>query len=121
MAVVLGGLLLTSSPILGSSIHTIWQLLLSAIIGAALIKAAKWPPLSKLLSVGPLVSLGRISFGLYVYHRFCIDAFVKLCRAYGVDGNNEALWFLCGLACLSATVGVSLEFHTLRLNHTIYA
>jgi len=46
-----------------------WGLLVHAVLSAAIIVAVLEPtPVGRILSLGPLTALGRISYGVYVYH-----------------------------------------------------
>ncbi len=65
--------LVASFPQVGSSPHTVWQLTVVALFGGSMIIASfSLAPLRAVLSVWPTRMLGRISYGLYVYHIPCI-------------------------------------------------
>lgn len=56
--------------------------------------------------------LGRISYGLYVYHIIWINLFIQLFKKWGFElsaGPNAVLFILCTLGC--SIVTSSLSFH----------
>jgi peptidoglycan/LPS O-acetylase OafA/YrhL len=69
LASIAGYALVIDYPGIGASQHTIWQLSLVSISAFCLILAAlSRRGLRNVLAWGPLPYLGKISFGLYVYH-----------------------------------------------------
>ena len=65
--------LVASFPNIRMSLHTIWQLSADALAGGLLIAAILgrgW--VGRLCSWQPLCFLGKISFGLYVFHELCL-------------------------------------------------
>ncbi len=57
---------------------------------------------SRALSIRPLRYLGKISFGLYVYHVFCIAAGKKIASALA-PGN----WWVASLSAAALTVATA--------------
>ena len=69
LAALAGFALVLSFPGIGSSLHTCWQLSMVSISGFCLVMAVLSPRgLGRSLAWGYLPYLGKISFGLYVYH-----------------------------------------------------
>jgi peptidoglycan/LPS O-acetylase OafA/YrhL len=101
-------LLISSFPQLGQSDHTIWQLLLSATASAALLIAASEPHVAAVLSARPFVALGKVTYGLYVYHRYSIDIFMRATEHFGVDASRPVEWLVLAGTCFLLTAFVAL-------------
>lgn len=92
LAVGFGGLVVATTllprAIDGNDAHRIGHTFLVIFYGAVVGGAAEGfrGPLGRLLSVKPLLYLGKISYGLYVYHYFAPIAIDRLARAWGWDG-----------------------------------
>jgi peptidoglycan/LPS O-acetylase OafA/YrhL len=106
-------ILISNFPQLGQSNHAIWQLLASAVASGALLIAVRQHPVAVWFSWFPIVLLGKISFGLYVYHRFAIDIFVRVTRALEIDGNTPIQWCIAAMLCMLATILVSIASYVL--------
>ena len=79
-----------------------------ALVSAALIAGLQVPSRTRsALSMGPLVGLGRISYGVYLVH-WPVFVYVDEVRI-GVDGWNLALTRLALTAAISLTMYVALE------------
>ena len=86
--------LITCYPVLRTSIHTVWQLLASALGCGCLIVAVLgrgW--LGRLFGWPPLAYLGKISFGLYVYHELCLRFAPDIVHGYGKH-HTAGAWLL---------------------------
>ncbi|MEO6245561.1 MAG: acyltransferase family protein, partial [Opitutaceae bacterium] len=57
---------------------------------------------SRALSAGPLRYLGKISFGIYVYHVLCLAAGKKIAGAFAAGS-----WWVATLASAALTVAVA--------------
>ncbi len=64
----------------------------------------------RLLSWAPLVYLGRISYGIYVYHVFIIILVSPLLAAYGLSAEHYAVARLAVLMFLTLALS-SLSWH----------
>lgn len=96
---------ISSFPQLGASVHTIWQLGLSALGCASLLLIARKHP--SLLANPAVAWLGKISFGLYVYHRFTIDIFVRSTQALSIDDKTPVAWIIAASLCLAGTIAIA--------------
>lgn len=76
---IAGFYLVSSFPDFGHNYHAVWQLAVVALMGGALCLAAlaKGGP-GKVLTLGPLPFLGKISYGLYVFHELALFMTRKL-------------------------------------------
>lgn len=99
-------------PRIGTSLHTSWQLTMVALGAGSLVLGALLPwGIARLLSGPALPFLGKISFGIYVYHILGI----ALVTRYGpmlldTAGDARTLWWLrlaMTLALTIATAAVS--------------
>ena len=102
-----------TSPVASAVSYPLIALMAGGILDTA--TRANW--LSKALSVRPLTILGRISFGLYVYHVLAIHLGLTLLRRYApahlnmsADGGDYALYFTVTLV---TTVMLSLASYWL--------
>lgn len=104
--------LIGSYPILGQSLHTIWQMGLAAVFSGGFLLAAihvNW--LKHVLSLSYIRYLGKISFGLYVYHRYGLDM-MKYLGMYWDYAATKLGWSLLAFSALAFTVTVSaLSYH----------
>jgi peptidoglycan/LPS O-acetylase OafA/YrhL len=67
-------------------------------------------PMAHLLSWSPLVYLGKISYGIYVYHVFVIVTISPLLEPYGLSESSNAIERL--LILTAATIALSsLSWH----------
>jgi peptidoglycan/LPS O-acetylase OafA/YrhL len=66
-----------------------------------------------LLSWAPLVYLGRISYGIYVYHVFIIVLVSPLLVPYGLSENHNAFGRIAVLLALTLAMS-SLSWHWLE-------
>jgi peptidoglycan/LPS O-acetylase OafA/YrhL len=79
---VLGLSLIAETPSVGWTQHTSWQLLVVAASGGLLLMSAlTHGGIGSLLGWAPLRFLGKISFGLYVYHLLALELVGMLERA----------------------------------------
>jgi peptidoglycan/LPS O-acetylase OafA/YrhL len=116
-----GFLLVMSFPGIGGSIHTTWQLLVVSVSAGCLILATLHKgPLARLFSSQVLVFLGKISFGIYVYHQVALwsaNVYVEpTLVSYGVLGWVGSLgWTLAVVIAMSATSYFVWERRFLKL------
>jgi peptidoglycan/LPS O-acetylase OafA/YrhL len=58
----------------------------------------------RILGAGPVMYLGKISYGLYVYHHFAPMALAALLAAAGMDASFGLNWIWSLAACLALTL-----------------
>jgi peptidoglycan/LPS O-acetylase OafA/YrhL len=75
----------------------------AAIMGALVWEACRKGPLNSFLSLPPMRYLGKISYGIYVYHLICIEGIVTV---LGVP-SGMLMWTTTLIAALALTVGVA--------------
>lgn len=93
-----------SFPSIQFSWHAVWQLLLIDVGAACLVLATfSLPSMVRGLSWGPLPYLGKITFGLYVFHPPAVGA-VKLLHLDAALGTAPLSYFLA----LGATVALNI-------------
>ena len=82
-----GFVLIAQSPWIGLTLQTTWQLTVAALSGGCFVLSclSNWG-IGRLLSWGPLPFLGKISFGLYVYHAISL----KLSSMLNTGGSSYA-------------------------------
>lgn len=86
-----------------------WVLLVHAVLTAAVIVSVLAPtPVSRVLSASPLTGLGRISYGVYVYH-WPVFLWLSPDRT-GFDGGGADDVLLAGLRIL-VTLAIALPSH----------
>jgi peptidoglycan/LPS O-acetylase OafA/YrhL len=112
-AAILGFALVLSFPGIGSSIHTSWQLLAVALSAGCLVMATlPQGPLARLFASPVLAFLGKISFGIYVYHQvalWCTNLYFEpVLLAYGGWG-----WLASLSLTLLVVVGMSAASYLL--------
>jgi len=96
-------------PQVGASLHTTWQLTLVSLAAGALLLGALLPwGMARPLSAPALPFLGRISFGIYVYHIACLHA-VALYGPLLVEtaADPRALWWQRLTMTVTLTVAVA--------------
>jgi peptidoglycan/LPS O-acetylase OafA/YrhL len=54
-----------------------------------------------------MIYLGKISFGLYVYHRYLLDFFTQLAAKAGVSRDLPIAWVCLFSVCLAGTIAIS--------------
>jgi peptidoglycan/LPS O-acetylase OafA/YrhL len=79
-----------------------WALILLAVLHGRL--APRW------LRARPLVYLGRISYGLYVFHMLCIAVTANVLRRFG----QPPLWLHVALSLVLTTVLAALSYQILE-------
>jgi len=90
------------------TLNVVWQYLASAGGFTLLLDAAlSGGTFGRILALGPMTELGKVSFGLYVYHRVCISLAEGMLDYSGADGGFEA-WLGVLVVGFAATVAVSL-------------
>jgi peptidoglycan/LPS O-acetylase OafA/YrhL len=105
-ALALFALTMTASPS-GKSIHIVWQLTAIAVGAAALVVGARtWPPLRTLFTCRPVVFLGKISYGLYIYHLPVIVVLARLIDPAQAFGATPLGWFCFAGLVLAATIAL---------------
>jgi peptidoglycan/LPS O-acetylase OafA/YrhL len=77
VVLAVGAFWLTASfPVIGRSMHTVWQMLAVSVAALLLIGSVlRYRPLGLLFGCGPVAWLGRISYGLYMYHLLARQAY----------------------------------------------
>lgn len=105
---VCGVMLVSAFPQLGVSAHTIWQLLASAVASGAILVFARSDVPRSLLGRPAPVALGKLSFGLYVYHSFTVDAFTRAAAFLPEGPLHAPLWLALALLCFAITVLAAL-------------
>jgi peptidoglycan/LPS O-acetylase OafA/YrhL len=89
----------------GRSLDAVWQFTLVAISsGALLLSALSKAGIGRMLSWPPVVFLGKISFGLYVYHLLPIMLEQRFLGLGDRLGKTPATWLLILAIVFSATV-----------------
>jgi peptidoglycan/LPS O-acetylase OafA/YrhL len=87
--------LVVAFPNVGQSMNTAWQLLVVSLSAGCLILSAMTPGgVRKFFSWGYLPFLGKISFGLYVYHQITLTITAKWLTTRPVLGNNAASFLI---------------------------
>jgi peptidoglycan/LPS O-acetylase OafA/YrhL len=99
--------LISSFPSMQFTAHNIWQLSASGLFGVSLLLAARMPLLRSMLSAKGMIYLGKISFGLYVYHRYLLDFFTQLAAKAGVSRDLPIAWVCLFSVCLAGTIAIS--------------
>ncbi len=96
--------------------------IVSAVFTAWLLLALYWTPCSKILSFRPMTSIGKITFGMYVFHYFVIARVKPWLRIEQVDTLS---WLAVASVCFSATaLAAALSWFVLegpanRLRHRL--
>src|SRR5579859_751636 len=110
-AAIFGLNIVLPSPFLNPPHFLIPVSYLSAAIGFALILdylvTERRSLLSRVLATRPIVFLGRISYGLYVFHMLGIYVVQLLFDAVGVAPYGDAMWILFTLSSFSLTAAVA--------------
>jgi peptidoglycan/LPS O-acetylase OafA/YrhL len=75
----------------------------AAAMGALLWEACRAGPFNAFLSLAPMRYLGKISYGIYVYHLICIEAVVLNINA----PTDMLMWTAMLIAALALTIGVA--------------
>ncbi len=93
------------------SMHVIWQYLVVAVgfsfvIDSILGSGKQW--ICRLLSNQPLVYLGQISYGLYVYHLLGIKYGTQIAEFLGASVESRKGWVLTSVINLLMTIIMSL-------------
>lgn len=125
LAVILFKLVICCSTGIGAK-NTFWQLLAVDLAGCLLIYSALYSSrLGKILSIKSLRWLGKISFGLYMFHMIVIAAIVQHVIPYYKQLFESSLfiWALTFVAVLFITILCAtlsyygFEKHFLKLKH----
>lgn len=121
VAALAGFALVLNFPGIGSSIHTSWQLLAVALSAGCLVMATlSNGPLATLFASPVLAFLGKISFGIYVYHQvalWCTNLYFEpVLLPWGAVGWLASLSLtLVVVVGMSAASYLLWERHFLRL------
>ena len=109
-----GFYLVAQFPQIGSSEHTIWQLAVVPLSAACIVLAAVTVPYIKnAFAWGPLPFLGKISYGLYVYHLFAMTFAPRFVVPETFLGKNLLSWFLALLAVLILNIALAAPSYLL--------
>lgn len=100
-------------PNVGTSIHTTWQMTVVALASGALVMAVTSSALlARVFSMSPIVYLGKISYGLYIYHQVAIlltDQTVMPALGLGVSALS---WMIgLGISLAITVVVASVSYH----------
>jgi len=88
--------------------HAVWLLPAVALLAASLTDAAAGGPFARCLALPPVRYLGRISYGLYVYHRPALATVHKLLG----DPATPWEWLaFAGLSFALTTLAAALSYH----------
>jgi peptidoglycan/LPS O-acetylase OafA/YrhL len=106
---VAGFVLVAQFSYIGStSLDNVWQFTVIALSSGCLLLAALAPAgIGNLLSLKPVVFLGKISFGLYVYHLLPLTIELRYLRTGEHLGKTPLTWLLILSGILAATVLLS--------------
>jgi peptidoglycan/LPS O-acetylase OafA/YrhL len=108
LAAILGFALVCLGPQLGTSMNGAWQLPVVTLSAACLVMSAltNGGPGSVFAS-RPLAFLGKISFGLYVYHEICLQAVLAGLNTKRFLGETPLSYSLDFTLALGATIAVA--------------
>jgi peptidoglycan/LPS O-acetylase OafA/YrhL len=107
-ASVAGFALVTLFPDVGQSMQTIWQLLVVSVSAGCLVLSAMTPGgVGRFFARGYLPFLGKISFGLYVYHEVALDITARHLTTRFFLGANAASYIVDFAIALGLTTAVS--------------
>lgn len=101
-------------PIQVPGVHQVFVYSLIAVGTAALTIAALHEPALQFLKTAPLRYLGKISYGLYVFHLVGIAIGSKLIQAAGLGPGEATWWITAGTAFLATAVLSVLSYELLE-------
>jgi peptidoglycan/LPS O-acetylase OafA/YrhL len=104
--------LISSFDLMQFSLHNIWQLSASGLFGFFALYAARLYIIKNILSHKLISYLGKISFGLYVFHRYPLDIFFRYSYTVGINETTPFLWAAYYSLCLFLVVLISsISYH----------
>lgn len=99
---------LSLAPKIENSWHVVWQLAAAAMgAGCLVIALCYYQPLAIAFSSRIVTFLGKISYGLYVYHMMILLALARLDEVYGLFPSSSLGWLTYFLTGLTAVVLLS--------------
>lgn len=105
MVAIVGFTIVCVGPQMGTSVQNSWQLLVIDIAAGGLLVSVISPGrVSQIFSGKIIVYLGKISFGLYVYHEFAIRVIATGPNTTKILGQNWASYSIDLIAALGLTV-----------------
>jgi peptidoglycan/LPS O-acetylase OafA/YrhL len=103
-----GFALITLFPDVGQSMQTVWQLLVVSVSAGCLVLSAMTPGgVGRFFAWGWLPFLGKISFGLYVYHVVALDFMARHLTTRPFLGMNAASFMIDFAIVAGLTIAVS--------------
>jgi peptidoglycan/LPS O-acetylase OafA/YrhL len=108
LAAILGFVLVCLGPQLGTSMHGAWQLPVVALSAACLVMSAITKGgIGSVFGWWPLAFLGKISFGLYVYHEICLQGVLAGLNTKRFLGETPLSYLLDFTLALGTTIAVA--------------
>ena len=100
--------MITLFPDVGQSMQTVWQLLVVSVSAGCLVLSAMTPGgVGRFFAWGWLPFLGKISFGLYVYHVVALDFMARHLTTRPFLGMNAASFMIDFAIVAGLTIAVS--------------